>query len=115
MSLTNVLIAIAVIAVITFFTRAFPFLFFNNGKPPQTVLFLGKYIPPVIITILVFYCLKDISWTKVPYGSNEIAVVLLVVMLHTWKRNPLLSIFGATAVYMMLLKTGIVNKVLQYM
>lgn len=109
MSLNNVYVAIAVIAAITLFTRAFPFLFFDRSQPPELLLFVGKYIPPVIMTILVLYCLKDIKWGSVPHGLNEVLAVLAVVLLHAWKRNPLLSIFGSTVLYMLLVQTRILT------
>lgn len=107
MSLTNVMVSILVMAGITAFTRAFPFIFFDNKQPPATILFLGKYIPPIIITILVFYCLKDTKWGLAPYGINELIAVLLVILLHLWKHNPLLSIFIPTLIYMFLTQTGV--------
>lgn len=109
MSLTNVFVAIAIISLITIATRSFPFLFFSGKQPPEVFLFIGKYIPPVIITILVLYCLKDIEWGGVPHGLNEILAVMAVLLLHGWKRNPLLSIFGSTILYMLLLQTGVLN------
>ncbi|CUH96729.1 putative membrane protein [Propionispora sp. 2/2-37] len=111
MSLTNVLVAIVIIAFITMVTRYFPFLFFSAKQPPEVLLFIGKYIPPVIITILVLYCLKDIQWGGIPHGLNEVLAVMAVLLLHSWKRNPLLSIFGPTVLYMILLQTGAMEKV----
>jgi branched-subunit amino acid transport protein AzlD len=99
-------------AAVTFFTRVFPFLFYRHKKPPEIILFVGKYIPPVVITILVVYCLKDIDWGKAPYGFNEMLAVLLVFILHGWRRNPLLSIFGATLFYMFLAQTAVINRLM---
>lgn len=112
MSLTNVYISIVIIAVVTFFTRVFPFLFYGHKEPPQVILFVGKYIPPVIITILVIYCLKDIEFYILPYGLNEIIAVLLVFLLHRWGRNPLISIFGSTLAYMFLTQTAVIQKIM---
>ena len=83
-------------------------MFFYNKKPPRLVLFVGKYIPPMVITILVIYCLKDIRFAAAPYGANEALAVLAVVALHLWRRNPLISIFGATIFYMFLLQSQII-------
>lgn len=111
MSLTNVFISIIIMAIVTAFTRAFPFVFFGSlTSPPKIILFLGKFIPPVVMTILVLYCLQDIKLWDVPHGLNEIMAVILVVGLHRWKRNPLVSVFGATAFYMMLLQTDILRR-----
>lgn len=113
MSLTNVYLSIAIIAAITFFTRVVPFLFFRNRKPPEVILFVGKYIPPIVITILVIYCLKDIRWDKIPYGLNECIAVSLVIILHLWRRNSLISIFGATIAYMFLLQSDILSNIMR--
>jgi len=112
MTLTNVYISILIMVAVTFFTRVFPFLFYGHNKPPKIIFFVGKYIPPVVITILVIYCLKDVTWGRVPYGFNEMIAVLLVVMLHVWWRNPLLSIFGATLFYMYLVQSAVLNGLL---
>jgi len=112
MSLTNVVIAIGIMAFITFLTRVFPFLFFRKGEPPQIILFIGKFIPPTLITILVIYCLKDIPLGTLPYGFNELLAVLMVIALHLRFGNPLISIFGATLVYMFLIQSNLISRFL---
>lgn len=58
--------AIAVMAVVTFLTRALPFLLFDRGSaPPKIVLYLGRVLPPAIIAMLIIYCLKDLSFLSV--------------------------------------------------
>lgn len=109
MTLTSALLATIIIACITFFTRVFPFLFFGQKQPPKLITFVGKYIPPIVITILVIYCLKDINFSVAPYGFNEILAVLTVATLHLWKNNPMISIFGATVLYMFLLQSEILR------
>jgi branched-subunit amino acid transport protein AzlD len=99
--------AIAIMGIITFFTRSFPFIFFGKKQPSNVVLFLGEYIPPVIISILLVYCLKVIDFTKGSHGLSELISVFVVVALHLWKRNALISIFGGTALYMIFTQTGI--------
>ena len=57
------LASIAVMAVVTFLTRALPFLLFDRGDhPPKVVLYLGKVLPPAIIAMLIIYCLRGISF-----------------------------------------------------
>ncbi|VBB08336.1 branched-chain amino acid transport azld [Lucifera butyrica] len=112
MNITDIYLSILIIAAVTFFTRAFPFLFFHNRKPPEIILFVGKHIPPIIITILVIYCLKDIHWNQAPYGLNECIAVALVIILHLWRRNSLISIFGATIVYMFLIQSNFLTNLI---
>lgn len=109
MSLSNVFLAILLIAALTFLTRVFPFFFFSKTAPPDLVTFVGKYIPPAIITILVIYCLKDIDFAKAPYGLNEVLAIAVLVVLHLWKGNSLISIFGATLGYMYLLQSAVLS------
>lgn len=112
MSLTNVFIAILLMAVITFLTRVFPFLFFRKTAPPKLLTFVGKYIPPVVITILVIYCLKDVEFTKMPYGLDEAISIAVILALHLWKGNALISIFTGTIVYMFLLQSGFLSRII---
>ena len=47
MTTGQTLAAIAVMAVVTFLTRALPFLLFDRGgEPPKVVLYLGRVLPP---------------------------------------------------------------------
>ena len=98
------LTAIIVMAVVNLATRALPFLFFRDRTPPAAILFLESYFPPVIMTILVFYSLKDMDFSSAPYGSYEIMAVVLTVALHLIFKNYLLSIFGSTLFYMALVQ-----------
>jgi branched-subunit amino acid transport protein AzlD len=109
MPLEKVLFAILVIAGVTFFTRALPFVFFAKHRPPAVVEFLERYIPPMVMTILVVYCLKDVRLSASPWGIPELASVIFVVVVHLMVRNPLISIFGGTALYMILVQSGIVQ------
>ena len=104
MSGTKLYIVIALMAVITFATRAFPFAFFKRRKPPGVLTMIEKNIPPAIMVILVFFSVKDASWLSWPYGLPECAGILMVVILHLWKRNAMLSIAAGTACYMVLIR-----------
>ena len=98
--------AIAVMAVVTFLTRALPFLLFDRGSsPPKLVLYLGRVLPPAIIAMLIIYCLKDLSFLSMGGWVPQLISVAAVVALHLWKHNNLLSIFGGTILYMVLVQT----------
>lgn len=103
----EILAAVFIMAVVTFFTRLFPFLFFTRRDPPEIVLFIGKYIPPMVMVILVVYSLGEVNWTERPHGIPEVLAIVIVVVLHWAFKNPLISIFGGTILYMVLLQTGI--------
>ena len=100
------LMAIIIMSGITFFTRAVPFVLFSgkNKKPNDTVLYLGKVLPPAMMAMLLIYCLKDTSLISYPYGIPEIFCVILAIGLHVWKRNNFISIVGSTVVYMIMVQ-----------
>lgn len=115
--------SIAVMAVVTFLTRALPFLLFDRGdSPPKIVLYLGRMLPPAVIAMLIIYCLRSPA-LAVPAGLTDglpgiVAAVAgffvawapqliasaVTVILHIWKHNDLLSIFGGTILYMVLVQ-----------
>ncbi len=92
---------VAVMSAVTILLRAAPFLIFKK-KTPAYVMYLGKVLPAAIIGMLVVYCLKDVKIVSAPFGAPELIAGLLVVGLHAWKRNILLSILAGTAAYMLL-------------
>lgn len=98
-------IMILIIALVTAALRFIPFLIFNGNKPiPKFVEYLGRVLPYSIMAMLVVYCLKGISFRKAPFGLPEIISVVIVAVLHIWKRNTLLSIIGGTVCYMVLIQ-----------
>lgn len=52
--------------------------------------------------MLVVYCLKDVNFTSEHYGASEMLCIAITVVLHAWRRQMMLSIFGGTAAYMLL-------------
>ena len=101
----HAVLAIAVMAVVTFLTRALPFLLFDRGgNPPKLVLYLGRVLPPAIIAMLIVYCLRGVSFSTPGGWVPQLLCVAVVVALHLWKHNNLLSIFGGTVLYMVLVQ-----------
>jgi branched-subunit amino acid transport protein AzlD len=96
--------ALAVLALGNLLTRAAPFLFFARRKPPRAILFVERNFPPIILTILVFYTLGGVKFSAPPYGVPVLLAVAATILLHAWRGNYLLSIFGGTAFYMLLLR-----------
>jgi len=99
------LIIILVIAAVTFFTRALPFLIFSGqGETPQYIVYIGKVLPPAVIGMLIIYCVKNVSILKIPYIIPEVISIITVAVLHIWKRNNLISILSGTVLYMFLIQ-----------
>lgn len=94
---------IAVVSLVTMGIRFFPFLVFRK-KTPKLVLYMGKVLPFAIMGMLVVYTLKNVTPLEGNHGIPELIGVLLVVFLHKWKHNTLLSIVGGTIIYMLLVQ-----------
>ena len=89
-------------AIVTFLERAFPFIIFHGKNIPPYIEYLGKMLPMAIICTLVFYCLRNINFTSNSAYLPQIAACAATALLHLWKGNTLISIFGGTAVCMLL-------------
>ena len=101
--MTDAIVLILVAALVTFLLRAAPFAIFGGREMPKFIQRVADLMPAAIIAVLVVYCLKT---DLVNMGMNTAASmvsVFVVVVLHLWKRNILLSIFGGTVMYMALL------------
>lgn len=98
---------ILVAAAVTFGTRLLAFVVFGgrkDGEPPKWVTYLGQVLPPAVIALLVVYCLRNIDLFSGSHGLPELLCVVVAALLHLWKRNELLSIFGSTILYMILVQ-----------
>ncbi len=106
MSSEKFILTVIIMMSITFLTRAIPFLLFDTSKksPPKIIIYLGTYLPPAIICAIVVFCFKDVPLFQKYFGLPEFISAFIVVLLHLWKRNTLISIFFGTAVYMTLLR-----------
>lgn len=54
--------------------------------------------------MLVVYCLKHVSVLSGSHGLPEFLAICVVVGLHLWKRQMLLSIASGTVFYMLLVQ-----------
>lgn len=105
MTFTEQIITIAMVVLGTLITRFLPFIIFPAGKPtPKFVKYLGKVLPPAVFGMLIIYCLKNVSVFTGSHGIPELIAIAVVVGLHLWKRQMLLSIAGGTVVYMLLVQ-----------
>ena len=73
MTLPQQIITIALCALGTQLTRFLPFLIFNeHKKTPLFVQYLGKVLPGAIFSMLIIYCLKNISFTQGNHSLPEL-------------------------------------------
>ena len=105
MTVTEQIITVAMVVLGTAVTRFLPFLIFPAGKPtPKYIQYLGKVLPAAVFGLLVIYCLRNVSVFTGSHGIPEMIAILVVVVLHVWKRQMLLSIAGGTVCYMLLVQ-----------
>lgn len=95
--------AIGVMAFFTMFLRFAPFFLFNR-KPSKVILYLGQVLPQAVMAMLVVYCLKNVSFVSSTHGLPEMIALGLLIAIHKWKHNTLLSILAGTIVYMILVQ-----------
>lgn len=96
---------IAVCVAVTIVLRFLPFVIFGRKKEiPGYITYLSGVLPYAIMGMLVVYCLKNMSFFAGSHGIPEIAASAVVVGLHVWKRNTLLSIAAGTVLYMFLIQ-----------
>ncbi len=89
-------------ALVIFLERLFPFALFSRREPPPLIRFIEKYIPSMVIAMLIVYSLKDLSFAAAPYGAPYFLAVAVCVVLHLLLKNPMVSIFGSTIAFMVL-------------
>ena len=105
MSNVHAMLIVAAAGIVTAALRFLPFLIFGGDrKTPAYIEYLGKVLPYAIMAMLVVFCLKNVSLVSAPYGLPELISCAMVVLLHVWKRNTLLSIIGGTACYLILVQ-----------
>ena len=105
MTILEITAMVAVMAAATFLTRALPFLLFGRGgEPPKVVLYLGRFLPPAVIAMLIVYCYRETEFSQLSGWLPGLIAGLAVVALHVWKKNNMLSIVGGTILYMVLVQ-----------
>lgn len=101
---THSVLLVAVMALVTIALRFLPFAIFRGRETPPFIAWLGKVLPYAIMSMLVVYCLRGISFSSFSEWLPELIATALVVLIHLWKRNTLLSIISGTACYMLLVQ-----------
>ena len=105
MTVSQQVITILVVVLGTMLTRYLPFLLFPGNKPtPKYIRYLGNVLPAAVFGLLVVYCLKNVSLLTGSHGIPELVSIAVVIALHLWKRQMLLSIAGGTVCYMLLVQ-----------
>lgn len=100
-TLASIAAVLVPVGLITVVLRQLPFSFVKWMKDSQFFSLLGMMMPVGVITILVVYTVHGQS--SAPGGIwAALLGVVVTFLLHLWKRESALSIFGGTAFYMLL-------------
>ncbi|MGN0428009.1 MAG: branched-chain amino acid transporter permease [Agathobacter sp.] len=103
MSANTVILIIVLTALITFGLRLAPFLLFGGKKEiSPKIKYLGEKLPYTVMATLVVYCLKGIGPSDAVGSLITLGAVAVVVAVHLWKKNTILSIAVGTIFYMIL-------------
>ena len=100
MTVTQQIITIAITAIATIITV------FQSKKrqTPKFIEYLGRALPAAVFAMLVVYCLKSVDILTGSHGLPELIAIIVVVLLHLWRKQMLLSIAGGTVCYMLLVQ-----------
>lgn len=105
MTLEQQIITIGMVVLGTVITRFLPFIIFPAGKPtPKYIQYLGKVIPGAIFGLLVVYALRNTDILTGSHGLPEVIAIGIIILVHVWRRNMLISIASGTISYMLLVQ-----------
>ena len=106
MTVTQQIITIAITAIATIITRFLQFAVFQSKKrqTPKFIEYLGRALPAAVFAMLVVYCLKSVDILTGSHGLPELIAIIVVILLHLWRKQMLLSIAGGTVCYMLLVQ-----------
>lgn len=104
MNSSYLFIGIVVAFLATYTTRIIPFILFAKKEPSKTLRYIEIYLPVMIMIVLVFYAIKDVSFLSYPYGIAEIVGILTAFFIHLVFKHALASIIISTMVYMFLVQ-----------
>ena len=109
-STTYIIAFIAVATAATFLTRVIPFLFLSRHHEHPLLLHIGRYLPAAVMALLVIvFLLRSATWTAPAFGADALIPCVIVIALHLWRRNALLSIVAGTAAYMAIQQNSLLS------
>ena len=104
MTTEKTILAIIVLAAVTYALRFAPALIFSGRETPRVIVYLGKVLPYAIIGMLVIYGYKDTTFTEIGNWLPGLIAAAVIVLSYLWKRNTLISVVGGTLIYMLLVQ-----------
>jgi branched-subunit amino acid transport protein AzlD len=111
LSLRDAFLYTFAMGLVIFLCRALPFMVFRGrggeGGRGKFSRFVEQTVPRAAMTVLACNAVagslgERFSQGDISGGIPVIAASAFTALVHLWKRNPLISIFGGTALYMIL-------------
>ncbi len=87
----------------TAITRFLPFFLLKDRVGRPLLKYLQDTMPLLIMTLLVFFTLKDIPWRQT-YGIYEISGILCAIVCFLLFKNSVLSIFSGIIFYLLVIR-----------
>lgn len=78
--------------ILTIVTRAIPFVFSGILKNSAKLQIIGKYLPAYVMLLLTIYEVAEGDIHNTGYLISAFIAFLLLIIIHLWRRNMLLSI-----------------------
>lgn len=104
MTISKAIIISILIGLIVFSERLFPFVLFSKYQPGKLIHIFERFIPPLVMTGLLIYSLRDIRFTSPEQWVPQISAITFTIATYLWRKNSLISIFGGTIIYMILIR-----------
>ena len=104
MPVTKAVLVSLLIGLIVFCERLFPFAVFSKRKPGKLIHIFERYIPPLVMIGLLIYSLRDVRFASIEQWVPQFVALAFTIVTYLWKKNSLVSIFGATIIYMILIR-----------
>ena len=93
---------ILILSLMIFITRTLPYFFAEKLRQAKMVEYIGKQLPAYIMMLLLIYEIDVTTFLKWPYGIPHLIALLIVILIHLWQRQVLLSLFLGTISYLFL-------------
>lgn len=104
MTTTQAILTTLLIAAVIFLERLFPFVVFSKKAPGPLIRFFERYIPPVVMLGLLIYSLRGIRFSSLELWLPHLTAIAFSIGTYIWKKNSLISIFGGTIIFMILIR-----------
>jgi branched-subunit amino acid transport protein AzlD len=100
-----ILAAVLISSAVTWALRAAPFALLAPIRHSALLPYLNENMPVGIMTILVFYTVRNTPAALTPTAAAIAAGLFATASLHLWRRNAILSVLGGTAAHVVLAST----------